>query len=91
MTQKINKIREIETKYKLSITCPYCGYEDRDSWESDGVSGDGAFLTECKKCEKEFKYESDHSVTYSSWKIEDENKPLHDKQKEVDDLASKLK
>jgi len=59
---------KIDTLYQYEITCPYCGYEDGDSWDASN-SG----ITECRRCEKEFKYERDIEVTYSSYKLEGNN------------------
>ena len=59
---------EPETQYyKHYITCPYCGYEDKDSWEFDMDSGHW----ECGKCEKEFFVERQISVDYTSCPISD--------------------
>lgn len=53
----------MDTKYEANIKCPYCGWEDRDSWES-GDSGE----MECGRCDKEFTFEREVEVTYSTWK-----------------------
>ena len=50
------------------ITCPYCGWKDRDSWE----------YTEscdiiCENCEKEFFMEREIDVKYTSKPIENLN------------------
>lgn len=54
-----------------NITCPYCGYENADSWESD--ESDDYY--ECPKCGSFFSYESEVSVSYYSRPIE-KSKPL---------------
>lgn len=47
------------------IICPYCGYEYTDSGEMID-SG----IAECENCNKEFKFEREVIVTYSTYKIE---------------------
>lgn len=57
---------EIECTYEHNITCPYCGWEDKDSWES-GLDGDGdSDVFECPRCDKKFSATKDVVVTYSS-------------------------
>lgn len=46
------------------ITCPYCGDEQKDSWES----GD-AGSKECPECEEIFDYERNVICTYSTSKV----------------------
>lgn len=47
------------------ITCPYCGEEDRDSWEYSDVKGDCEI--ECSKCEKTFILEEpERSISYTT-------------------------
>ncbi len=48
--------------------CPYCGYEDTDSWEIGGGSEqDGT--TQCARCSREFGYSRVISVSYSTYPI----------------------
>lgn len=61
---------EINHKYTSSIVCPYCGFEDGDSWELDS---DGEDDYQCGSCEKEFSYERDISITYTTTKKECED------------------
>lgn len=51
------------------ITCPYCGYKEKDSWEAPDADDDYA----CMDCGKEFKMERVVTVTYSTWKKESED------------------
>lgn len=46
------------------IICPYCGYENRDSWECDDE--DDEF--ECDVCGEVFEYERNYEITYTSRK-----------------------
>ena len=49
-----------------NITCPYCGYVDKDSWE---VMASDAFMEEeidCGSCGKTFKCDRDITVTYNT-------------------------
>lgn len=55
---------ELDHSYTSQIVCPYCGYEDRDSWELNDDSGE----TECGECEMTFNYRRNVSVTYSTTK-----------------------
>lgn len=54
-----------------NITCPYCGYENTDSWEAD--ESDEHY--ECSNCGSYFSYEREVSVSYYSSPIE-KNEPL---------------
>lgn len=56
---------QIDHEYTREIVCPYCGYEERDSWE---VSPDEKYLglVECENCGKEFYAERMIQVTYST-------------------------
>ena len=54
-----------DTSYTDLITCPYCGSENGDSWETR-ESGD----TTCSRCDNEFYVEVDVTVTYSTSKCE---------------------
>lgn len=56
---------KIDHEYISLITCPYCGWKDRDSREAGGA-GD----MECGKCGKTFHFERDVTVTYSTDKID---------------------
>lgn len=49
-----------------NITCPYCGYENADSWEAD--ESDDHY--ECPNCGSYFSYEREISVSYYSSPIE---------------------
>ena len=54
---------ENEQSEKENITCPWCGYEDPDSWEFEGEY-DGDY--ECPSCGKPFILEACVEVTYTS-------------------------
>lgn len=58
---------EIDTEYTDYITCPYCGYEDHDSWEVDFGNSECAEI-ECTKCGKGISVDRHVSVSYSSYK-----------------------
>lgn len=48
--------------YRDNVTCPFCSYENRDSWEiSDGEH-------DCHRCGETMIVERDVSVTYSTSK-----------------------
>lgn len=54
---------ENEQWHKDEITCPWCGYEDPDSWEF-GAEYDEEY--ECPSCGKPFVLEKLVEVTYTS-------------------------
>lgn len=58
-------------KYTRNIICPYCGWEDKDSWEVfDGEDGDGAETeVDCGNCEKTFSVILNVEFSYTSKKI----------------------
>ena len=58
---------EIDTEYTDFITCPYCGYEDRDSWEVD-LGNNECTEIECRNCGKEMRVTRNVSVSYTSYK-----------------------
>lgn len=53
---------KLETSYTNEMICPYCGYENRDSFEYDDEEGD----RECERCEREFEYSRAIEITYST-------------------------
>ena len=48
------------------ITCPYCGWKDKDSWEHN-MSDDDEEKIECGRCGKEFTAVASVVRTYSSY------------------------
>lgn len=54
---------ENEQSRKEEITCPWCGYEDSDSWEFEGEYDDAY---ECPECGKKFILEVHTEITYTS-------------------------
>lgn len=56
----------MEHRNERNIICPYCGWEDEDSWEFDS---DEEVVT-CRGCEKEFNVTREIEVTYSTSRIE---------------------
>ena len=59
-------MKNIDHKSTMNITCPYCGWEDQDSWEATSDSG----KMDCGRCEKEFDFERTVTVDYSTYKNE---------------------
>lgn len=55
---------ENEQYKKGYLTCPWCGYEERDSWEIPDEDGD----YECPACGNVFEYERVVEITYTSQK-----------------------
>jgi hypothetical protein len=58
-------VPEIKTQNTRLMTCPWCGYENKDSWELDH---DNENETDCGRCEKPIVYIADVSVTWSTFK-----------------------
>lgn len=54
-----------DTENTKNIICPYCGYEDEDSFELQRDS----WNTECISCWKKLFYERYIDVTYTTKKI----------------------
>lgn len=59
---------ETETSYENDIVCPWCGrrFEDDDGYFVR--TGDGEY--ECDECGKEFYFQADIEVTYSTQRKE---------------------
>lgn len=59
---------EIETFYERDIVCPWCGcrFEDDDGYFAR--TGDGEY--DCPECGKEFYFQVDIEVTYSTQRKE---------------------
>lgn len=65
------------------IVCPYCGHESSDSWESHESK-----THQCGECGKWAALEIEHSVSYSTSKVEclnDESKHEWEKNKGYED------
>jgi uncharacterized protein (DUF2225 family) len=58
-------IDELDYFRESEITCPYCGWKDRDSWE---LTDSGEVI--CENCEKEFYVEREVDVKYTSKPLE---------------------
>jgi hypothetical protein len=58
------------------ITCPYCGWENHDTWECGMDDGDVEEV-ECGHCEKTFKVSCSVSRTFQSTRIPQESEPEH--------------
>ena len=55
----------IDHKNTRNIICPYCGYEDTDSWEHEADRDE----IECTECDETFKYEREITIDYTTKKI----------------------
>ena len=66
---------EIDHDNTNNLVCPYCGYEDRDSWEVYPGEED-LEVCECGSCGKEFRAWRNISITYSTEKLDDESTVL---------------
>ncbi len=59
---------EIDCDGTDESVCPYCGYEETDSWEISFHANNTA-ETDCGQCGKTYKVTRDFSVSYSSQKL----------------------
>lgn len=57
--------KEIDHSNTDEIVCPYCGYEDTDSWEQTPETD----IIDCRDCGKKFLYNRDVLVTYTTKKL----------------------
>ncbi len=58
---------EIDCTDTQQITCPYCGWEDNDSWDHFGLKDDGDVDDlECGRCEKTLEAALSISISYST-------------------------
>ena len=73
-----------DCNYKDEITCPYCGYEQGDSWEASDSSDE----EQCQDCEKKFCYQRETECHYNSWCIEGEHKYVHTPHPTIPDCYS---
>lgn len=62
----------VDHSYTTEIVCPYCGYESEDSYEYFSMYKDSATI-ECADCGKEFEAIQDISVSYSTYKSEEDS------------------
>ena len=57
-----------DQRFRLSVTCPYCNYEEDDSWDYFGMYGtDFVFETDCLRCDKKFKVNINAEVSYCTY------------------------
>ena len=56
----------MDTEYTDNIKCPFCGYEDMDSWESNDCDGTAV---NCGECGGEFELTVHVEVTYTTNKL----------------------
>lgn len=57
---------ENEQAYTEHITCPWCGYENLDSWEYE----DSEDEVECGECSRMFDLDVHHDIKYTTRKSE---------------------
>lgn len=65
----------METERTDDPICPHCGHRERDAWEINfgpGIEGDA--VVTCGSCGEEYNCLRDAIVTYSTYKLADQNK-----------------
>jgi len=78
----------IEEIQEPEITCPYCGWIDGDSWESNLDNDGDEEVIECPECHKKFAVTMNVVVSYNSHGLCKENGVEHD-WKEYDFISKK--
>lgn len=58
----------VETVRADLITCPFCGYQDKESWKAFDLNEEDK-ETECSECGKPFHVTRNVSVDYTSREI----------------------
>ena len=66
---------EFDTTYTDNLTCPHCGYEHEDF---EGEEYNETITRECDSCEKEFVFEAECVLKFTSKKKLTENKEEND-------------
>ena len=67
------KTSEFDTDYTDSLVCPWCGYDDPDSWEIDfGAGMEGDIIHGCVSCGKPMLATRVVNVTYTTTKHENQ-------------------
>ena len=67
MRVKISQ-KELDCSFEPEIVCPFCGYRDRDSWESD--VDEGGCEVECGNCGRSFYASAYVETSYCSTPID---------------------
>jgi DNA-directed RNA polymerase subunit RPC12/RpoP len=63
----------LETFNMDKIVCPYCFFEESDSWEYNNDLEYGEIEIQCPECSKTFTVNMNVTVKYSTTKIDKEN------------------
>lgn len=66
--RKLQSNEETETAYENDIVCPWCGCHIEDDDGTFVSQGDGEY--DCPECGKEFYFQADIEVTYSTQRKE---------------------
>lgn len=70
--------KDLDLSYNSEAKCPYCGFEDYDSWEL-GIDEDCECVTSCPSCGKDYGVMKNIEITYSTWALDDEEEEGGDK------------
>ena len=62
-------IDDLTLSYNSEAKCPYCGFEDYDSWEL-GIDEDCECVTSCPSCGKDYGVMRHIEITYSTWVLD---------------------
>lgn len=63
--------KDLDLSYNSEAKCPYCGFEDYDSWEL-GIDEGCECVTACPSCGKDYGVMRHIEITYSTWALDDE-------------------
>lgn len=61
--------KDLDLSYNSEAKCPYCGFDDYDSWElniDEGVDE----TTYCPSCGKKYGVMRHIEITYSTWALD---------------------
>lgn len=58
---------------QINAVCPYCGYEDPDSWDLGWGFSEDEGVTECPLCEKDYKWYVWTEYRYTTKKVGETN------------------
>ena len=66
---KVKALERIESVNTEFVICPYCGHNVSESDPYDFINGNGEIVTEeCSNCGKRFRYSTDITINFTSWK-----------------------
>ena len=62
-------IDDLTLSYNSEAKCPYCGFEDYDSWELE-INEEWKYVTACHSSGKDYGVMKNIEITYSTWALD---------------------